>query len=465
MLASPGGSRLSAARGLAAAALASLVVLTGCLGGGDDDGAGAGPAPRLSASQPCREAHGFTCSTLVVPLDHARPGGATLRLQVGSAGDADAPVLLALAGGPGQPGVALGDRTVRRLGPAARDYRLVMYDQRGTGDGALRCPALQRAMGSSDLYPPPAPAVRECARALGPARRLFGTDDVVEDMEALRRALGVDKWTLSGVSYGTFVAARYALAHPEHVQALVLDSVVPHAGREDLAVAGMSETPRVLRLACASRRCPGDPVADLRAVVRRTGRGPQLLDALTFTSIIDPTYRRIDVPSILHDARLGDTARLDRFLGTVRRFSAAGAEFLSQGLHASSLCADWRFPWGDSEAPLAGREDAVRAHARRLSPRQLGPFDRATATGNGFIRQCLYWPPTPATPAPRPGTRLPAVPTLLLSGDRDLSTPLKWAREEAALAPEGRLVVIRGAGHSVERTPAGRRAIRAFLQR
>jgi pimeloyl-ACP methyl ester carboxylesterase len=319
-------------------------------------------------------------------------------------------------------------------------------------------------MGSSDLYPPPPAAVRACGRAIGKARRFFGTDDVIEDMESLRRALGVKRWTLSGVSYGTFVGERYALAHPGRVRKLVLDSVVPHAGRGNLAVTGMSETGRVLRLACADGGCPGDPVADLRAVVRQTGKGPQLLDALTFLSIIDPTYRKqFDVPAILHDARGGDTAGLDRFLATAHRFGAAPADALSQGLHASALCADWRYPWGDSESPAVGRERAVQAEARRLTPRELGPFDRATATDNGFIRQCLPWQPTPPTPAPPPGRKLPPVPTLLLSGDRDLSTPLEWAREEAALAPKGELVVVRGAGHGVQRVPEGQRAVREFL--
>ncbi len=79
-----------------------------------------------------------------------------------------------------------------------------MYDQRGTGADALRCPALQAAVGGSDLYPPPAAAVRACAVTIGVARSLYGTDDVVADMEGLRQALGVDTWTLDGVSYGTF---------------------------------------------------------------------------------------------------------------------------------------------------------------------------------------------------------------------------------------------------------------------
>jgi pimeloyl-ACP methyl ester carboxylesterase len=42
------------------------------------------------------------------------------------------------------------------------------------------------------------------------------------------------------------------------------------------------------------------------------------------------------------------------------------------------------------------------------------------------------------------------VPILLLAGQRDLSTPLPWAREEAAKAPNGKLVIVAGVGHSVQ---------------
>jgi pimeloyl-ACP methyl ester carboxylesterase len=61
---------------------------------------------------------------------------------------------------------------------------------------------------------------------------------------------------------------------------------------------------------------------------------------------------------------------------------------------------------------------------------------------------------------------LPAVPTLILAGDRDLSTPLEWAREEAANAPLAELVIVHGASHSIQsREPGdqGRKALYAFL--
>jgi pimeloyl-ACP methyl ester carboxylesterase len=58
------------------------------------------------------------------------------------------------------------------------------------------------------------------------------------------------------------------------------------------------------------------------------------------------------------------------------------------------------------------------------------------------------------------------VSTLLLSGDRDLSTPLEWAKREAVVAPRGHLVVIHGAGHSIQNpamSDTARHALVAFL--
>jgi pimeloyl-ACP methyl ester carboxylesterase len=426
--------------------------------------------PRLTRTKPCAGLSGFTCGVLTVPLDHTGRVAGHLDLAVAVADNAAAPrgVLAVLSGGPGQPGVPFVPRMAARLAPVLRDYRLVFYDQRGTGAGALRCPALQAQMGSSDLRPPTVDAVRSCGAAIGPRRQFFGTDDVVADMESLRMALHAERWTLDGISYGTYVAERYALAHPTHVRRLVLDSVVPHDGSLEQGTPSMRRAGTVLRLTCrVAPRCPSDPADDLAAVVRARQVGPSLLDALVTLSIVDPTYRTVfDVPHALHDARLGRTGALDALLASITRGDATPAEALSQGLHASALCGDIRWPWGSSAAPLAGRAAAVRRATARLPTAMAWPFDRATATGNGLIRQCLPWPPTPATPAPAPGARLPDVPVLLLAGDRDLSTLLEWARREAALAPSAELVIVRGAGHSVQSravSDVGRRAVYRFL--
>jgi pimeloyl-ACP methyl ester carboxylesterase len=460
-----------------AAVIVVAVAMAACGGGGKDAGRSApirstttaaqpapAPAPpaRLAGSHPCPDVPDFVCSSLVVPLDHSGGTPGQLRLHVAVGENADAPkgVLVDLTGGPGQGGVAFIPRARQRLRPLLRDYRLVMLDQRGTGAGALRCPALQRAMGTSDLTVPPPGTVEACAQTLGSRRRFYSTADTVADLDALRVALGADKLTLDGVSYGTFVAERYAIAHPDRVARLVLDSVVPAAGLDALEVDGMHETARVLRLVCRAQRCPGDPAADLAAVVRARHDGPELDDTLVAMSVGAPAFP--GVVAALREARAGHPRHLDGIVRAVRRAQRAPAAFLSQGLHAATLCTDVRAPWGPPTTPLAGREAALQRAAARTDP---APYDRATVVGNGFAQTCLRWPPTPA-PAPPPSGDLPPVPTLLLAGDHDLSTPLPWAREQAAHTPQGKLVVVRGAGHSVQsRSPgsAGRRAVERFL--
>ena len=285
-------------------------------------------------------------------------------------------------------------RIAGRLGPALRGYRLVMFDQRGTGAGALDCPALQRQMGASDLTVPTAAAVRSCAAAIGPDRRFFATADTVADIEALRAALGVTRLTLDGVSYGSYVAEQFALAHPDRVSRLVLDSVVPSWNVDPLQLAGMRETATVLRDACAAQRCGSDPAADLATVVRRYHDGPALLDMLVAMSVGDPSFP--GVPAALHAAAAGQPDALRALIARVHAADAATAGELSQGLHASTLCADMPMPWGGPGTPLAGRAAALARAVARLTTAQVWPFDRATAAGNGFIQTCLYWPPVPA---------------------------------------------------------------------
>src|SRR5262249_41395998 len=245
----------------------------------------------------------------------------------------------------------------KKLTPVLKDYRLVMIDQRGTGAGALQCPQLQQEMGSSDLTPPTAQAVTDCAAAIGPGRAFCSTRATVADLELLRRALGGRKLTLGGVSYGTYTAERYALAHPQHVARMVLDSVVPQTGYDPMDRAAMRAAPRVLTEACAAIGCHTDPAADLAKVVDTYGNGVDVLDTLTTWEFVDPDYAAmIDA---LHQAAGGDPAELQGLIAGVREGSAATAEELSQGLHASTLCLDGRYPWGRADTPVAGRQEAL----------------------------------------------------------------------------------------------------------
>jgi pimeloyl-ACP methyl ester carboxylesterase len=447
-----------------AAAVAAALALAGCTSGSPPPPVDFG----LGDAAACREMPEFTCGTLVVPRDRTGKlaGRLTLDVAVGNNTNANNGTILFLTGGPGQPGVSFVKRIVERLPEVASGFRIVMIDQRGTGAGAIDCPKLQHEVGSSDVTPPSAGAVQECADLIGPSRDYYTTADTVADLEDLRKALNVSSWAISGVSYGAFVAARYAVAHPTRVSKLVLDSAVPHTGAPALYTESFARTPFVLRAACQEQKCGYDPAEELAAVVRRHGNGVGIFDLLVTASIVDPKLTGVEfypVLDLVHQAYQGDVGPLNEAIADLRGRSVGPSDF-SSGLHAATLCADQDdLPWGSPSAPLAGRAEAVEKAAAAVPAATVWPFTPADAVGQGLVQTCVAWPPA------RPDEKAPAtarltMPVLLLAGERDLSTPLAWAQEQAALCDNGKLVVIDGAGHSLQgRFPAATNAMRKFL--
>lgn len=58
----------------------------------------------------------------------------------------------------------------------------------------------------------------------GVARSGGGPHDMeqaIDDLEAVRNALGIDRWTVLGHSWGSDLAVRYALDHPERVRGVI----------------------------------------------------------------------------------------------------------------------------------------------------------------------------------------------------------------------------------------------------
>ena len=457
----------------ACAALAAVLTVASCAGpapeGSAPPSARSGSRSALGDPRPCPGQTDATCADLTVPLDRTGKAGGTLKLQVLTAGRPDAPrgSLLFLTGGPGQPGVSLAPTIRKRLPKALAEYRLVMIDQRGTGGGAVDCPALQSEVGSSDTVAPTAGAVRDCARTLGGKRNFYTTSDTVADLEDLRTALSVRSWgAVDGVSYGTFTAGRYALTHPRRVDRLVLDSVVPLDGAGALYEASFGHAATVLRTACEEQSCGYDPAEDVAKVVRRDGNGTGVFNLLVIASIIDPKLTNPDLGILdaLHTSATGDPDPLKKLVESFYGSEGVPPEDFSSGLHAATLCADTAWPWGDAAAPLAGRGAALDRAVARIEPGAVWPFERRTAGEQGIPQTCLPWPVS------RPGGSVPerklSMPVLLLSGDRDLSTPPAWARELAAGQPRARLAVIAGAGHSTQsRSDGGAKAAQEFLLR
>ena len=407
------------------------------------------------------------CATVAVPLDRSGvvPGTVSLRVFFGS-GSAPPPrrTLLFLSGGPGQPGgfaPLLGEYLLNPLGVG---LDVVGIDQRGTGLSALACPDLQRQAIDDILTTVPG-SVEACGLALGTAAGQYSTTASVEDIEAVRQGLGIEKLTLWGISYGTYTAERYARAYPQHVEALILDSVVPQQNVDPLQIATIRRVPHVLRELCKPPRCKGitkDLVGDTAAVVRKLAGGPLRAPVVNrngrpvSTTIANGTEllaQLVDasvnsslglLPAALVAARKGDAVPLVTLASDARAGLVQPADLYDQTLHVATLCGDLPAPWGTASSP-AERGAARDAALAAVNPADLEPFDVATVRGIAVLDSCERWPQA-GGPPPAPGL-LPDVPTLFLSGDLDLSTPLEDAQSEVARSPHGTWLQVPGAGH------------------
>ncbi len=428
---------------------------------------GVAPAAGQISFAPCGKSNEFACGHLTVPLDPsgALPGTLTLavrrhRAPVGE----ERTAIVALAGGPGQPALPFAEQFAELLGPIAATRDLIVFDQRGIGfSDPLSCHAFERVRAGSAT----ARALSECAGQLGPARADYTTADTVADIEAIRQAGGYEKLVLYGTSYGTKVAEQYAQAHPERVQALVLDSVVPPNGPDTLGRPTFAAIPRVLRQICQQGACDGvtgDPVADLGRVLARTRGGPlqgrafdrdgrpetiaitrqELLAILMVGDFAGPL--RAALVSAVASAARGDLAPLARLLATVPQGESEREDF-DVPLYFATTCEEQSLPFDRAASPGERLRQALAA-ASALPASDFSPFSYLDAVGLSDIPACAQW--SFATPAPPVANApLPAVPTLILSGANDLRTPEANAVEVAGRIPGSHLLVVPYVGHSV----------------
>jgi pimeloyl-ACP methyl ester carboxylesterase len=437
-------------------------------------------AAPAAAWRSCRVATGAECATLRVPLDRsgAQPGSVGLKLARLPARGAR-PTLVYLSGGPGGAGIEEMLAVMPIVPSLLHRYRVVGFDQRGTGgSGLLRCRALERDPRLRSVR-----AGEACARSLGQARRFYTTPDSVEDLEALRADLGVERLTLFGISYGTELALAYARAHPDHVDRLILDSVVDPDDRDPFGLAGFRAIGPSLAGLCPGRcvsRQPVDLVARLAARLRgrllrgvsydRRGRrhaqriGPTAIADLLFDSDYNPPLRAA-VPAAVGAALHGDAAPLARLVAEGDGLAELPDPKSFSSARYAAVCEETPLPW-DASTPLADRLGEARRRAAALGPAVFFPFDLRTAAADE-IGLCLRWPGVPSGRVPAPDAPYPSVPTLLLQGGEDLRTAPEGSAHVASQIPGAQRVVVPGVGHAVvggDPSGCGVRALERFAR-
>ncbi|MER8219198.1 alpha/beta hydrolase [Streptomyces sp. NPDC094143] len=205
---------------------------------------------------PCPDAQdlpgSMRCGTVKVPLDYARPDGRQIELTVSRARatredpHGKRPVLRqgSLVYNPGGPGATGLYFPLIGLLPEwkriAAAYDLVGYAPRGVAPSApLSCKDPKKFFeGPTQAPTHPSEAykkerrvqaeayARGCAGRAGDALRHYHSLNNARDLDVLRAALGEERLTFLGSSYGTYFGALYATLFPGHVRRMVFDSVV-----------------------------------------------------------------------------------------------------------------------------------------------------------------------------------------------------------------------------------------------
>jgi pimeloyl-ACP methyl ester carboxylesterase len=149
--------------------------------------------------------------------------------------------ILFIQGGPGQSVLEKQIISLLLNHPFRQDHDIYFFDFRGIGySNPIDCPELQDKLArflSQDLTPEQATvltndAYKECfdhLNQIGLNFNAYNSVNIVRDYESIRRALGIEKWNVWGVSYGTRVAQTYMRDFPEAVRTAILDSPVPVA--------------------------------------------------------------------------------------------------------------------------------------------------------------------------------------------------------------------------------------------
>jgi pimeloyl-ACP methyl ester carboxylesterase len=441
--------------------------------------------------RPCAGNDSIGCASVRVPLDRSRPSGSKIRLHVErwpGIGRRRPGALVLLAGGPGQSATATFDEDYVASLPeqAVRGRDLAVFDQRGTGrSGALRCPRFERVVARSQLSRETAEAER-CANDLGSRRSHYTTRNAVGDLESVRKALGVRKLSLLGVSYGTKLALAYARRYPSRVERIVLDSVLATDAPDLLARQSFRVTPRALGDLCAAGACAGissDPGADLAALVRRIaesgpiagdlygGDGRPRRESVTRADLwnailqgdIDPAARAA-TPAAVQSALRGDPAPLVRLVkpipGALAGYASEPLPF-SYATFAATTCEDGPLPW-DRTTPPGDRPAQAAERVAAMPDSEFGPFDRATALETEPMNICERWPVLPREPV-LGGEPSPRVPALLLSGRDDVRTPVEEARRVAAALPRSTVIEVPARGHGTIGVRCVRRSLAVFF--
>jgi pimeloyl-ACP methyl ester carboxylesterase len=424
----------------------------------------------------CPERRGAQCASLIVAVDNAQPGsplvGPTISIEILRVPARNQSKRIgSLVVNPGGPGASARTFARQFAAIASKELRdrfdIVGFDPRGVGASApIRCvdgPTQDRLLHEDPS--PDNPAERQdlldaavlfangCKTRNGALLGRVSTQDAILDMESLRIALGEEKLTYMGFSYGTFLGAAYADKYPTRVRAFVLDGALDPAATADerarLQANGFERAlDQFLKDCDTKKKCPfngpdGSRVRfeKLSARVEANdipGKGKRKVGPgeLT-TAVLAALYsREFGWPRLTRALALADkgdgSGILEMFDGYVDR-NENGTYLNTNDANVAINCLDSP---ADRDAE---HYDALAKELAVVSPH----FGSAIAY---YGLQCAAWLlPIRTSPVPR---AVGSAPILVVGTTGDPATPYIWAKKMATDLENAVLLTLDGEGHT-----------------
>jgi pimeloyl-ACP methyl ester carboxylesterase len=467
------------------ATFAALLLVAGCSKMVDGRAVISAPRPgspiqwtqcKAASSDSAGIPHGAECGLLSVPVDYSKPDGDVAQIamirfkatghKIGS--------LVVNPGGPGESGVEAAASMAPTLPSSVREgFDLVGFDPRGVANStpAVWCnsdadndrlradPTVEYTQeGVDHIEKENKEFVQRCVDKMGMEFLAnSGTANVAKDLDAIRAALGDEKLTYLGYSYGTRIGALYAEAYPDKVRAMILDGAVdPNADQIEEEIRQAAAFQKAFDNFAAD--CASSPDCPL---------GPDPAKAVdVYKSLVDPLVKN---PAKTKDPR--GLAYSDAIVGTILPLYSP-----SLWRHLTQALSELRDGKGDTMLAMAdlymGRDskghynnstdvrvavncmdkphitDRAKVVDEDRRTRDAAPFmSYGEFTGLAPLDACAFWP-VPATGDQHEINVKGLPPILVVSTTNDPATPYK-AGVDLAQQLGGTLVTFQGTQHTV----------------
>jgi len=410
------------------------------------------------------------CARLSVPFDYNDPskGSFSLKLvkrpanirtqRVGS--------MLVNPGGPGYGGTHLPENADSYFSTTLIDtFDIIGWDPRGTGEST---PAVD-CVDNYDTYftDDPTPETEaehqalidvskafnaECEKRSGEILPYISTNATARDMDMIRAALGEEKITFFGFSYGSELGATWATMFPSTVRAAVLDGATDPTsnymqGGLDQAKGFETQFTKFLAQCSANKKCPfynnGNAEGAFDTLIKELDARPLLVSktrplvnqTIAYTAVSQAMYSSTMWPELeiaLRDAQKGDGSGLmalfDSYYGR-----------LPDGKYGNELESFPAIMCLDDPGPNTVEEtDSYIPKFLEVAPR-LGISFTGSYT-------CVFWPAKPDKRIDITGNG--AGPIMVVGTTGDAATPLSSSRKMASTLEDGRLIVVSGDRHT-----------------